>query len=241
MATRLVEIGNLCFKHRGVLLPIAVLLLLVPSPQLSQDPAWIGVVGLVVAVIGQVIRIATIGLAYIIRGGKDHRVYAEELVTTGMYAHSRNPMYLANLFLLVGLALASNSWVFVLVGVSLAVAMHAAIIAAEEDYLRSKFGAEFERYCARVPRIFPRLEGILKTLSGMQFDWRRVLEKEYSAPIDWLSAAAIIVVVNIWRAGEVAIHPGVVAVMSLIVLGRLIAWWRARAMRRSATTDGASG
>ena len=167
MATRLVEIGNLCFKHRGVLLPIAVLLLFVPSPRLSQDPAWIGVVGLVVAVIGQVIRIATIGLAYIIRGGKDHRVYAEELVTTGMYAHSRNPMYLANLFLLVGLALASNSWVFVLVGVSLAVTMHAAIIAAEEDYLRSTFGAEVERYCARVPRIFPRLEGILKTSSGM--------------------------------------------------------------------------
>ncbi len=241
MATRLVEFGNACFKHRGVLLPIAVLLLLVPSPRLSQDPAAIGVLGLAVAVIGQVIRIATVGLAYIIRGGKDHRVYAEDLVTTGMYAHSRNPMYLANLFLLVGLALASNSWVFVSVGIPLALVMHAAIIAAEEDYLRAKFGAEFEAYCARVPRLFPRLRGILKTLSGMQFDWRRVLQKEYAAPFDWLSATAVIVALNLWRAGELAKNPGIVAVMLLIVLGRLIAWRRARAMHRSATTDGAPG
>lgn len=240
MATKLVEFGNVCFRHRGVLLPIAVVLLLVPSPRLSQDPAWLGVLGLALAVIGQVIRIGTVGLAYIIRGGQDHRVYAEELVTTGLYAHTRNPMYLGNLFLLLGLALASNSWVFALIGTALAVLMHALIVAAEEDYLQNKFGEDFQAYCLRVPRLFPKLSGILKTMRSMQFDWRRVLAKEYAAPVDWLSATAIVAVINIWRAGEVDDHRGVVALMLLIILGRLIAWRSTRATRhRSATPDGA--
>jgi protein-S-isoprenylcysteine O-methyltransferase Ste14 len=242
MATRLVEFGNVCFKRRGLLAPVALILLVLPSPRLSENPVAIGVAGLALAVIGQIIRIVTIGLAYIIRGGKDHRVYAEDLVTTGLYAHTRNPMYLGNLFLLLGLALASNSWVFAVIGTALAVLLHVFIVAAEEDFLRNKFGEEFKVYCARVPRLFPRLSGILRTTRSMQFDWRRVLTKEYAAPVDWLSATAIVALINIWRADQIDDHRGVAAVMLLIILGRLIAWLSVRAKQpRAATPDGARG
>jgi hypothetical protein len=47
-------------------------------------------IGLVVTITGQLIRGITIGLAYIIRGGKDRPVYAEDLVTEGMFNHCRN-------------------------------------------------------------------------------------------------------------------------------------------------------
>src|SRR4051812_29644658 len=103
----LVRLGQLGFRHRGLLLPVAIVILLIPSPTLTRDPAAIGMLGLVVALIGQAIRIGTIGLAYIIRGGRNHQVHADALVDTGIYAHVRNPMYLGNAFLLAGMALAT--------------------------------------------------------------------------------------------------------------------------------------
>lgn len=228
---RLVEAGGVLFKRRGLLLPIAIVLLLLPSPQLSDDPALVGVAGLVIALVGQAIRIGTIGLAYIIRGGKDHRVHAEALVTSGIYAHVRNPMYLGNAFLLAGFALASNSWLVVLVGVPVALAWHAAIIAAEEDFLRTKFGAEFDAYAARVPRLLPRPSGLSVTIRRMRFDWRRVLLQEYAKPLDWIAAIALVALANLWRADALATRPGFAALLVAIVLGRLALWLTARRLR----------
>ena len=102
-------------------------------------------------------------------------------------------MYVGNFFLLLGLAIASNSWVFALVGIPLSLGMHKAIVAAEENFLRNKFGAQFDDYCARVPRWVPRLSGLAHTLSGMEFQWRRVVQKEYAAGFDWFSATAVVV------------------------------------------------
>lgn len=230
----LVRLGNAGFGRRGLLLPVAVILLLIPSPPLAASAVITGLVGLVLALLGQGIRITTVGLAYIIRGGRDHKVYAEDLVTTGLYAHCRNPMYLGNAFLLAGLAVASNSWVFVLVGVPLAVGLHVAMVAAEEHYLRGKFGERFVEYCARVPRFIPRLGGLRATLSGMPFNWTRVIEKEYAEPVDWLSATALVAVLALWRSGELGGNPLLVALMVLVVLARLLLWMKSRAGRRRA-------
>ena len=57
---------------------------------------------------------------------------------------------------------------------------YAAIIAAEEAYLRDKFGGEFDPYCARVNRILPRLSGLLGTVRGMHFNWFQLLVKDYN-------------------------------------------------------------
>lgn len=235
---RLAAAGHVCFRRRGLMLPIAVLLLLIPSPALADDPARVGLLGLLIALAGQLLRSATIGLAYIIRGGKNHRVYAEHLVTEGLYAHCRNPMYLGNFLLLAGLAVASNSVVFVLIGVPLALAMHRAIVAAEEEFLRGKFGAQYDDYCSRVPRWLPRLKGLAATIRGMQFDWRRVLAKEYQAPFDWLTAIAALILINLWRSGEIKAHGMLVAAMLLLVCVRLGSWLASRAIvRRTAPLE----
>lgn len=233
MSNRLVRLGDFSFRYRGYLLPIAVMLLLVPSPRLFPNPAYVGVAGSLIALIGQAMRVGTIGLAYIIRGGKDHRVYAEDLVTSGLYSHVRNPMYVANFFLMLGLALASNSWVFALVGVPLATLMHRSIVAAEEHFLRSKFGPQYDAYCARVPRWIPKLKGLGTTVRSMQFNWRRVLEKEYASPFDWMAAIAVIIILNIWRTGRLEDHSGLVVLMALIVLARLVVWAKARGVRQA--------
>lgn len=229
MSSRLVQAGRFSFRYRGLLLPIAVVLLLVPSPQLMQDPAVAGMIGLAVALVGQVIRSATVGLEYIIRGGKDHQVYADKLVTGGVYSHVRNPMYVGNFFLLLGLSIASNSWVFVLAGIPIATLMHVAIVAAEEDFLRGKFGAEFDAFCARSPRWVPKLSGLGATFRGMSFNWRRTLVKEYQKPFDWVAALAIVVIVNIALAHSVERHAMVFGLMVAVIVVRVALYIAARA------------
>jgi len=64
-----------------------------------------------------------------------------------------------------------------------------AIIGSEEDFLRGKFGAEYDDYCRRVPRFVPRLEGFGRTLATMPFDWRQVITKEYGTTFAWLTVA----------------------------------------------------
>ena len=224
----LAQIGKHSFKHRGLLLPLAVVIFFIPSPPLSHDVVAVSAIGLLLALIGQAIRIGTIGLAYIIRGGKDRLPYADTLVTSGIYAHTRNPMYLGNAFLLAGLAIATDSWVFVLIGVPIAVALHVTMIAAEEDFLRGKFGAEFIDYCRATPRIWPRLSGLWTTLSSMTFNWKRVADREYAKPFDWVSAACLVILFNLWHAGILQSRPIFAAILSALILVRLALWVRAK-------------
>jgi protein-S-isoprenylcysteine O-methyltransferase Ste14 len=64
--------------------------------------------GVVVLAGGLALRSLVVGLAYIKRGGKGKKVYADALVTDGIFAHSRNPLYLGNILILCGLALCSS-------------------------------------------------------------------------------------------------------------------------------------
>lgn len=230
----LVRQGDFWFRHRGALLPISVVLLLIPSPALAGDPLPVGLAGLGIALVGQLIRCATIGLVYIIRGGRDHKVHAETLVTEGIYDHVRNPMYLGNFFLIAGFALASNRWVFLVAGTAVAVYVHRVIVAAEEHFLRGRFGSQFDDYCARVPRFLPRLAGLTTTLRSHTFDSRRVIAQEYQKPFGWPAMIAAVIMINVWRAGLwEPYRPIVIGLAGLIVL-RFALWRRALALRRSA-------
>ena len=230
-----VRYGQACFKHRGLMLPAAILLLLVPSPPISSDAIHTSCIGLAIALLGLGIRIGTIGLQYIIRGGKDHQVFADRLVTGGLYSHVRNPMYLGNAFLLAGIAIASNSWVFAVGGIAIGVAVHVGIIGAEENFLSGKFGSEYEDYRRRVPRLVPRLAGLGRTFAAADhFDWGRVIDREFMAPVDWVSATCLVAVVALWRAGQLKDSPLLLAVIVLLILARLVLWRIQRARRAKA-------
>src|SRR6185503_9604048 len=110
-------------------------------------------------------------LEYIVRGGRNRQVYAKRLVQGGVFAHCRNPLYLGNYLMLLGVGVASNSLLFLCVGMPFFAFAYWAIIAAEENYLRQKFGNEFDDYCRRVNRIIPNWTGFGKTLRGMRFSW----------------------------------------------------------------------
>ncbi|HXF90201.1 MAG TPA: isoprenylcysteine carboxylmethyltransferase family protein, partial [Xanthobacteraceae bacterium] len=74
------------------------------------------------------------------------------LVTTGIYARLRNPMYAGLLLLVLGLAVALASDWTLLMFVLMALILHYGVVVREERYLETKFGDDYRRYKARVPR-----------------------------------------------------------------------------------------
>jgi protein-S-isoprenylcysteine O-methyltransferase Ste14 len=195
----LVDAGNFWFHWRNFLFPVAFLLVFLPGPRLFASPLTAAIAGFLVAGLGQVVRAATIGFKYVIRGGRNRRVYAEDLVTDGLYRHSRNPMYVGNLLILFGVAIGSNSWGCVAVAVPLFLFIYVAIVAAEENFLRAKFGRAFDEFCTDVPRWVPKLSGLAESVGGMKFHWKRVLVKEYGTPFGWILGISILGLYGLWH------------------------------------------
>ena len=177
----MVKIGNFFFHYRNIILPISFLLILVPSPELFQNPTIALMLGLGLSIAGQLLRFTTIGLVYIIRGGANRKIHAEGLVTTGIFSHCRNPLYVANISVAIGMAIASNSVLFFSVITPFITFVYVAIVMAEEDFLRNKFGAAFDKYTQDVNRWVPSLTGINRTFNSHNFAWKRVLLKEYNS------------------------------------------------------------
>ena len=195
----MIQIGNFFFKYRNLLFILLYLALFIPSSPIFSPGVfggsyylWPIIIGLIITVTGQLIRGVTIGLAYIIRGGKDGKVYAEDLVTEGIFNHCRNPLYVGNVLMLAGVGVLSNSLLYLLVFIPFFLFVYQAIVLAEENFLRSKFGEKFNLYCKKVNRWLPNLAGIGKTFSGMHFKWKRWILKEYNTQYVWLSGITLI-------------------------------------------------
>lgn len=195
----MISIGNFFFRYRNFLFLFLYLALFIPSAPLFS-PAYLGpyyyiwpvTLGLIITISGQLIRGATIGLAYIIRGGKEGKVYAEELVTGGIFNHCRNPLYVGNILMLCGVGVLSNSLLYVFVFIPFFLFVYQTIVLAEENFLRSKFGEQYNRYANTVNRWVPRLQGISATFKSMHFKWRRWILKEYNTQYIWLSGITLI-------------------------------------------------
>lgn len=192
----MVIVGNFLFRHRNYIFPILYLILFVPSPKIFDDFYIPVIIGLSVALFGQAIRILTIGLVYIIRGGRHRQIYAKELVTDGIFAHCRNPLYLGNILILTGSGIMSNSLVSLLIFLPLFVFAYQAIVIAEEDFLNDRFGPQYKNYLKRVNRWVPNLKGIGNTINSSTFKWRRVIVKEYNSIYIWLTGAVLLILKN---------------------------------------------
>lgn len=195
----MVKIGNFFFKYRNFLFIFLYLLLFLPSPPLfskfyfGKNYFLIPIIsGLIITISGQLLRGATIGLAYIMRGGKEGKVYADDLVTSGMFNHARNPLYIGNILMLLGVGILSNSLIYVLVVMPLFLVIYHAIVLAEENFLRNKFGGVFEEYTKRVNRWIPDFKNITSTFKGSKFNAIRWMIKEYGTQYVWLTGITLI-------------------------------------------------
>ena len=176
--------GNFIFKYRNAMFPaVFAVLFLISRPQvLMNNPRldWFVVtVGAALAAGGTLFRLMVIGFAYIKRGGKEGRVYADHLVVRGFYAHSRNPMYVGNLMITTGVCLMYGSLPAFFLVIPFFWLAYLSIVVAEETYLRKKFGTEYDEYARRVNRFIPDFRGLKKSLGEFRYDWKKAIRKDY--------------------------------------------------------------
>lgn len=194
MKSLAIRLGNFFFHHRNRLFPalmVAGLFLVRPRASAHGYAADLGryLLGVGVCLTGQLIRALTVGYDYIKRGGKQQQIWAGRLVHRGLFAHTRNPLYLGNLLIFAGLVIVIHHPVGYLVGLPLVLGIYQCMVYAEEAFLAGKFGAEFQSYLSRVNRWWPDLRGFSLSVAGLTFQWRRVLNKEYGTAFAWMAVA----------------------------------------------------
>ena len=86
----------------------------------------------------------------------DSRLHSDRLVADGPYRHVRNPLYLGNILLAVGMGLmASRTGFLVIVAATLPFVYR--LILREEAGLLESQGEGYRKYCETVPRLWPSL------------------------------------------------------------------------------------
>lgn len=226
----LIAYGNWLFHYRDKVFPVVMVVLfagIAPVPfggDLQRDRA-LDLAGFALSLLGQSYRWLVIGLAYIKRGGLNKRVHAHALVTDGLFAHVRNPLYGGNLLIIAGLLLVHNAPAVYVLGGGWFLLTYIAIVAAEEAYLREKFPT-YADYCREVPRWWPRWTGLSATLSGMRFHWRRAALKDSASCAMWVLAGLGTLALEAWSFGGspalAARAPGLLAGAGITVTTALV-------------------
>jgi protein-S-isoprenylcysteine O-methyltransferase Ste14 len=80
---------------------------------------------------------------------------SRELITTGPYSISRNPLYIGTFLLVVGASLCFENPVMLVIGAFVFVPTHVAVVLMEERHLETIFGEEFRAYKKKVRRFWP--------------------------------------------------------------------------------------
>lgn len=227
--TWLERIGRFFFAWRNWVFSAGLILLLAlfePEPFLGrwQYDLWLDALGLGVTLFGQLIRVLVIGYTPIRSGGARKQVAAEALHTSGLLNHVRNPLYVGNLLVTTGLVLIHNHPGVYLLLLPFTFFAYVAIVAAEEAFLRQRFGEAYQEYCRRVPRWLPRLTGLRHTLREAPFDRRRVLRQEYGSL--WIAVAFPLGLMLYERWGEPGVpHPGLwQGTLSVLLLLTTAVW-----------------
>lgn len=121
----------------------------------------------------------------------------EELTTSGLYAYTRNPLYLGSIVLAIGFVVAARSWWIAGIAAAFFLAVYIPVIRGEEAFLREKF-AEYDAYARSVPRLLPRLRRV--KAEGASFSSSLYKKhREYNALIGAAVLMAILLAKLFWR------------------------------------------
>lgn len=77
--------------------------------------------------------------------------HPEKLITTGIFACTRNPIYLAFGLVLVGQFLIFSNWILLVYLIAAGWLIHRQVL-REEAYLKQHYGEEYLAYCEQVRR-----------------------------------------------------------------------------------------
>jgi len=131
-------------------------------------------------VLGEVIRIVTVGFVPSGTSGRNTTgQIADTLNTTGLYSLVRNPLYLGNCLMYLGVVLFTQNLLLAVVLVLVLLPYYERIIAAEEQFLVGAFGQTYESWAALTPAFLPRLTGW--KAPAMRFSLLTVIRREHAS------------------------------------------------------------
>ncbi len=139
-------------KHSRYGLVLIVLISLFTTPVVAEDSTpemlfdMLGNALVFVCAIGRIYCTAFLG------GHKN-----ANLIDYGPFSISRNPLYFCSFIGACGTVLISGYVTMIILIPAWFWLVYDALIRREEEFLRGQFGAEYEAYCARTPRLLPRL------------------------------------------------------------------------------------
>jgi len=115
---------------------------------ISIEPGWLGLLLCLVSIVGFTCSLLSFGSSF--RVGIDENK-PDKLITNGMFAFSRNPVYVCFLLFFIGLFLIHRN-ITITVGLILfALVIHRQIL-REEKFLVNYYGTEYNDYCKKVRR-----------------------------------------------------------------------------------------
>jgi protein-S-isoprenylcysteine O-methyltransferase Ste14 len=148
------SIATKIFKYRSYTpIPFVILMLIFENATITSL-----IVGFVIAVSGELIRLLGVSWA-----GSETRttggVGGTYLVISGPFGYVRNPLYVGNILMYLGLGIMSMSLFPYLqfIAILFFIVQYQFIVKEEEGFLVKKFGSDYQKYLQNVPRFFPRV------------------------------------------------------------------------------------
>lgn len=154
MTDKLASISKKIFKYRSYT-PIPFLILMVAFAVPTKTSL---VTGFILALVGEGIRFWGVSWA-----GSETRTTSDvggsNLIISGPFGFVRNPLYIGNMLIYLGIGIMSMSlFPYLQIGAFIFFAFQYYLIVKEEEkYLSTQFAEEYANYCKNVPRFFPRL------------------------------------------------------------------------------------
>ena len=182
-----IRIREWIFKMRGGLWTLLFVIILFTAKKTSLNQIFAAVA---IICAGQLWRCWAVGFIGLYRG---ENVKALKLATKGSYAIMRNPLYFGNFLIGLGWSIIAGFHAVIIFAVSFYILYVLVIIPHEEEFLLSKFGVEYEKYCEKVKRFYP-LSLNMKDIRG-NFDLKILMRSEIHTIISTLAGTLIIIAV----------------------------------------------
>jgi len=192
------NISSILFKYRSYTpIPFLILMLAFHNANL-----WSLVIGFAVALTGEVIRLWGVSWT-----GSETRTTGAAggtfLIISGPFAYVRNPLYIGNILLYLGLGIMSFALFpyLQIIAICFFLWQYHAIIKYEEKYLQIKFGNNYTEYTKKVRSIIPRITPYKNSgVDQPPFNIKAGLRSEKRSVQAFISISLVIIIIWVIKA-----------------------------------------
>ncbi|HWR29852.1 MAG TPA: methyltransferase [Negativicutes bacterium] len=207
-----VRAGRWLFRHRSHM-PVLFAVLFLPAVEsfkLNQHSSlqqlkW-ELVCLGISLLGLAVRVMTVAYVSEASSGRELSApKAEQLNTTGSYSLVRNPLYVGNSIIWLGVSSMMQLWWLSLSILLISLLYYRLIICAEEYYLGVRFGQSYVKWAKKTPTFIPSIR--YWAPPELPFSMAMVIRREYSGFFQIIATFAFMnAMLNYAAQGVLAVH-----------------------------------